>query len=559
MKNNHPNRKPKKRAPPRPAPRTDRRTTRTAPQPSPRHDHDAAYASLLERLRLSLGLTLNRSDALFTTDATGLFDAYIRNLPADQGIHDCSACRRFIEAYGGLVMIGEDGDTIPIMVIGECPSFYETSFRAIYAVVKRAKVTGVFLSSEKIWGTPVTGPWTHFSAVPPVARVFKERALTAGQARAAKREDFRTVAAALPDFSPHVLSEAMRLLEADALARSEKFIAPIQWLQDLHEKRGATKNARTRDNLLWRAIASAPDGFCHPRSSVTGSLLEDIAAGMAFDDVKARFDAKMHPLRYQRPQAAPSAGTLAQAEKLVAQLGIAGSLDRRFARLDECVLIWKPTPPKVGAGSDGAVFGHIQAKGLAEPVALDLPTQTMTWVKFARMVLPDAEKLELHVPARGNFMGYLTAQNADAPPILKWDSEDKRNAVSYYVYHNGSDARGWNLTAGTYAEISGVSPFPQMWGETPMPHLGDGILLALRGAVDTRSGQGNALFPENLRAELHGVRAVIEAYSKAATIVGAIEASACGMCISKGEGGKDHRIRVTSRGKTSLYKIDRWD
>jgi len=31
----------------------------------------------------------------------------------------------------------------------------------MFKIVDRAKVTGVFLSSEKVWGTPQTGVWSH--------------------------------------------------------------------------------------------------------------------------------------------------------------------------------------------------------------------------------------------------------------------------------------------------------------------------------------------------------------------------------------------------------------
>ena len=51
-----------------------------------------------------------------------------------------------------------------------------------------------------------------------------------------------------------------------------------------------------------------------------------------------------------------------------------------------------------------------------------------------------------------------------------------------------------------------------------MPHLGGGVTLVLRGAADTRTGQGNALFPATLRDDLHQIRATVEAYSRAAMI-----------------------------------------
>lgn len=41
----------------------------------------------------------------------------------------------------------------------------------------------------------------------------------------------------------------------------------------------------------------------------------------------------MNPLQYQRPQAAPSAGNVAQAERIVEKLGIANSLEAALCPL----------------------------------------------------------------------------------------------------------------------------------------------------------------------------------------------------------------------------------
>ena len=283
--------------------------------------------------------------------------------------------------------------------------------------------------------------------------------------------------------------------------------------------RSAVKDGRTRDNLLWRAIADAPEGYCHPRASVTGALLEDIAAGLAFNDIKARFDAKMHPLMYQRPQAAPSAGNIAHAESWWKTLGIAPSLERRFARLEDCETLWTPRAPKAAPVAVGGVFAHLSPKADAMP-SVDLPRKTMTWAKFVSSVMPDAEAMEMLVPAAGNFIALTAAANADAPPILKWDREDRRNTVAWYVYHGGSPASQWGLTSNRWHPLTAVVDAPPMWGDRPMPHLAVGPALIIQGAADMRTGQGNTLFPENLRQELHAARSTIEAYSRRAEMQG---------------------------------------
>ena len=149
------------------------------------------------------------------------------------------------------------------------------------------------------------------------------------------------------------------------------------------------------------------------------------------------------------------------------------------------------------------------------------------------------------------------AVHADAPPILKWDRDDERNSVAWYCYYQGSAADQWRLTAGTWAKVNAITPFPNLWGARPMPFLSDGVILIIDGAADTRTGQGNALFPECLREEVHGVSSVIEAYSRTAPLSGIEQASACGYDVRKG--AADCLLRTFASGAWAAHRIDRWD
>lgn len=519
------------------------------------HDHEADYAGLLASVSATFAKT---EGPLFETNAADLFEIYLANLPGERDVHTCTACRRFVETFGGLVTLGEGGRSASAIWCAEdAPPFYRKAVNAMQSEVLRARVTAPFLSSERRYGMPKTGEWTHFAVTPPRSAIYKHALLSPGQTMAAKREDFRTVASALADFTPPVLNEALRLLESESLARSERFISPVRWLLAIHEAREEVRDSRLHDNILWQAIATAPDGYCHPRSSVVGSLLEDIAAGLDFAEVKRRFDAKLHPLQYQRPQAAPSAGAIAAAEKMVETMEIGPSLERRFASLDDIDAIWVPEETKPAAPK-GGVFGHLSPKDAASaPSVSGLPAATMTWEKFARTVLPGATAMEAHVPAHGNFIGMTTAANADAPPILRWDREDDRNPVAWYLYHGGSPATRWGLRGNAWAKVAALSLLPTMWGEKPSPHLGEGVIIVLDGALDTDT-QSNCLFPETLRDELHGVRSVIEAYSKRATLAPPEGAPACGLDMRKG-GQAGYLLRVTSATGKTDYRIDRWD
>lgn len=537
-------------------------------EPAVRHGNhaDADYDGFLARVQARfMGNIEGGAAPLFETDAADLWGAYLGTFgpaPAEgeaatplRQYHTCHACQHFVERFGGLVTVDAAGMTAPaIWHEDDAPEAYKPAIAAMSRLVRKAKVTGVFLSSDRVWGTPETGVWHHLALTPPATILHKRATLTAGQAMAEKREDFKTVMHALNEFTQPHLELALALLRTEALYRSEKVLGQAEWLHGLHVARAAAHGS-AKANAVWRAIATAPAGFCHPRSSMIGTLLEDIAAGLEFSDVSKRFASKMHPLAYQRPQAAPSAGAIAAAEKVMGQLGAAGSLARRFARIDEVQALWKPAAEKA-ATATGGVFGHLKPKDAAAAPDMRIPAQTMTWEKFQRDVLPTAEQIEFRAPSQGPYTSLVTAVNADAPPIFQWDSEDKRNPVSWYFWHGGSSAAQFGLTGGKFHKVNALTLKPSMW-QGGHEHHGQGVLFVIDGAKDSRTPSA-CLFPEILKAEFHGVRSVIEAYSTGATMEGAADQSAAGVMLQKGQPW-DALVRVTAGGKTLEYKLDRWD
>lgn len=516
--------------------------------------HDAEYETFSARLRDTFILNVELGKPLFTTNVDDLFQTYLDHLPADQRqVHNCNTCKRFFQTYGALVIVDQEGLTKSVMWNeDDVPSTYREAVGAMRLRVEHAAIAGVFYSSEHIWGTAATGDWHHLHVIPPAAMVHKDRLKTSGQAMAEKRHDFETLQRALAEFPTPLLESAVNLLTADALYRSEKVLGVAEFLLNLQRARNSAPSHYRRQAGTWLSVATAPAGFCHPRSSMIGTLLEDLAASLPFDDVAAKFKAKMHPLQYQRPQAAPRAGNIEQAEKVVEKLGIAPALKRRFARLDDVVAVWRPTAPAQAEQAAG-VFGHLKSRDAAPPVDLQAPATTMTWDKFSRTVLPDARAIEVLVPSHGNFVALTTAVDADAPPILQWDREDQRNPVAWYVYNGGSRAIQWNLQPG-WVKVTAIALKPNLWhSATGSPNHEKAIVAIIDGARDTRGCDSMALFPETLKSELHSIRSTIEAFSRAGRLEGAEEASACGMT------GWGITLRVTGPNGRAVYKLDRWD
>jgi hypothetical protein len=530
---------------------------------------EEAYASLIDTIRNDVG-----GYPLFTTSLDGgnwsLYEDFRDALPASRRQHyNCRACRKFFDKFGGLVTISDSGETRSLLWNHETDAaFFRDAIRTLNARVSKARVTGVFLSSEPIWGMPENrspkssnsdGKWHHFHIKPTGLMIHRPSGLlTSEQVMAEKLQDFGTLSRALDEFPIDLVRQAHTYLTSGALYRSEKCIGVAKWLLDLHESRDATKHKLRRENLVWRAVALAAPGFAHVRSTMIGSLLIDLAAGKNFTEIKESFDSKLHPLQYQRPQAAPTDGQLAAAEAVVSKLASAGSLRRRYARLEEIIphAIWVPKTNASGA-SDGGVFGHLRNSSKSKTIKL--PAQTMTWDKFSWTVLPNAERIEFLTPRNhSNFFAFVTATDPDAPPILQWDREDRRNPVNWYLYNDGSFANHWGLSAGTFVDVTAIALQPSGWHET-REHQGDGAYFLLAGAKDSGRHAGLALFPETLRAEYRSIRSAIEAYSRAGQLDGHDEASACGIAFQKSSNMWNDTFRVTSKGAQISYRLDRWD
>lgn len=424
-------------------------------------------------------------------------------------------------------------------------------------IVLKSKVNGVFFSENKTLGQPVTGQWHHISVELPSHMVYHSKLTNAGQAMAEKLEDFRILIAGLLEYPIEVVDQAVTLLKTESLYRSEKCLGVAEWLKDLHVKCANMKNNENRNNIIWLVVGAAPPGFCHIKSTMIGTLLDDIASGLSFDSVSRRFAEKMHPLQYQRPQAAPTAGNVEQAEKIVEKLGIQKSFNRRFATIEELNKIWVPKEKKESIKSKG-IFSHLTTKNKKVQPKMDIPEITMTWRKFSETILPFAEDIEYLVKdGKYNFSAILTAVHEDAPPIFQWDSEEKRNPFSWYVYVGGSNYNRWNLSTG-YSKVTGICMQPSMWYDENS-HQGKSVFFILEGAKDNRGkNSGNCLFPEMLKSELRQIRSTIEAYSKTEEVEGYNEASACGIKLEY-NGSWDAVFKVTTNTGTATYKLDRYE
>lgn len=533
------------------------------------------FNSFLSRLKNRYEYLLKNHTHFFTTGAENLWEKFIENIPSEKRQHyTCNSCKKFIQTYGNIVCLIQNDDN----VINRVPVFWtectnisydvddygylNDSINALFSEVKNATITGIFFSSEKKLGLPKTGEWEHIAVVN--GSIFKNQLLTADQKAAEKLEDFKILSRGINEFSNEIVKQAVTILQADALYRSEKVLGVATWLNSLQEKIDNTKDNKQKNNIMWLEVAKAPPGFCHIRSTMINSLLEDLAANLPLKDVQAKFAAKLNPLKYQRPQAAPKEGNIKQAEKIIEKLNAEGALERRFATLDDIKIYWSPKEIKKiqkEQKSDG-IFSHLlkEKKEASRNISEEIPAKLITWEKFEKTVLPTAAKIEYWIENKNKvYLALVTAMYANTKPIIQWDLEEQRNPVNCYVYHNGSMPKDWNLKANDYCNVTAITMRPSMWySSEKFKHQSEGVIFILENCKDLHN-RSLALFPEVLKSEFHEIRSTIEAFSRSKKLFGFEEANACGLTISKNTQGTQ-KFRVTNIDGTIFHWIiDRYE
>lgn len=338
----------------------------------------------------------------------------------------------------------------------------------------------------------------------------------------------------LSEFTMDHLNKALTLLSSGTLVRPEKGEPLIRWALQQHATLAKFKSV-AYDNLLWLITVTAPTGFCHIRSGIVGTLLEDIQAGLDVAAIAKRWAEKLDPTQYMRAQVAPAAGQLKRAESVIDKMSTAGSLRRRYAlRSDVAETIWEQRRVEAAAAPRDGVFGHITPKAKTPKPAqhLDLPETRMTWEKFQRTVLATATQIEYQVPvATTQLAALVTAVDPTSPPILQWDLAEKRNPVS--VYSSQSDPSRWGLVAGNFADVEFLTKMPYHWGDAKTLNQKAGVLLALKGCRDVYRTTGGGFLPEYLRADLREIRSALDAYARSAKVEGNVDGVVAGLALMK--------------------------
>jgi len=514
-------------------------------------DDDDGYVFLRTALERSIA---QASGPLFNTDVDPrkLWKAFLKALPKPRRQHyRCHACREFVRRYGGIVT--RQGKPLLWGLDTRLGEMHPSASRA-RALVRTALVVSVFYTEDPTLGVGCTPPWYHMSGTLPAGAHSIHASLTesASQRTARSVQEQGTLSRFLRSRAAKALPTALELLRGGDLPGAAKVLPWAEWLYELR---------RARPQQVWHAVATAPPGWCAPSSSMLGSLLADIANGKSHRAVRDAWVKRTDPLNYQRSKALPTAGNVARANQVVEALGLAPSLRRRVATVDDVLrdgdILWRPTPaaPAVVEGA----FGHVRTKTTSDPETY-VPAalrgrspQTMSWAVFARDVLSSVTEMQVRIGMSDGFHGMAVGVNPDAPPLLKWN-----HGYSWWTYSELTSCTPWGLRSG-FLPVALVCPMPCHWhASAAHQQFAPGVMFFTPGTV---RGTGRSFFVSQLRGEFHEVRATLEQHAAQTPPEGLGEAGAAVAVVVRKGAPQGRALRVKVRGSAAWrsYTIDRWE
>jgi hypothetical protein len=469
---------------------------------------------------------------------------FLMYLPQEARQHyNCNACRTFLERYGNLVALCEDGKPIPVCWVPVAEHVF-TAATAYYFNVLSNSIAMVPFKTRKITiGDNNEFPWKHFNlTVPEMART-----VTPNKTINDFHERMSLAIKATEKLSVKDINLLINWFHTGVLHRGYKFKPMLEAFKQFKIiYRQLSEDIKITHNRLKYFTYMDKTNSGRIMNTVIGQLLKELNDGVDSGIAIQRFNKRVAH-NYQRPQAAPKVGQVRSADRFVIAESLKPAFQRRLATVDEIQHIWQPNALK-GLFTEALTGGHVLLK----------KSENMSWQKFESTYLRKADEIHLlttEATAR-NMCQLTTAYNPDSKPIIVWDTEKQRNPVAWYLHARSAGLATWGIFKQA-VEVVKIAKRPNMWHDNFL-FFGDGRILILKDCYDHSYEKVRlGLFPEILKSNLRPYRRTIEAFCE--TQRHKFAYGAAGGYMVQASNMKPFKLRVTVDGITQVCNITSWD
>lgn len=407
-------------------------------------------------------------------DKEELWNLYLNSFP--QGTneiyrkrreHDCSACRQFIKKIGNVVIIKDN--IIKTIWDFETDDYeYKPVMGVLAAHVKSKMVTDVWLSKFKKIGIDKNYEnfeskileYEHFYLELPnkfVTDSSKSLEEIKGDFRAT-RDVFKR---SLEEITEDSILTILELIASNTLYKGEEWKNILQEFLKYKKAYSRLSTENEKNNFAWEKSIKAGSVIGRIRNHSIGVLLVDVSNGIDLDEAVRKYEMIVAPTNYKRPKAIFTQKMLEDAKKTIEELGYTGSLQRRYATLDDITVNNILFSNKDSAKRIEGVFEEMSMDVAINPKKFS-KIEEISIDNFVQNILPTAKELEILFENRhaNSMVSLIAPVNKDAPTMFKWD-----NAFCWAYSGNITDSSMKENVKNAGGNVEGILRFSIQWND----------------------------------------------------------------------------------------------
>ena len=371
-----------------------------------------------------------------------LWNTYINSFPQGSNdiyktrtYHDCNCCKSFIRSMGNVVSIS-NGKIISIWDITSPDSNYQVVADSLSEMVKNAKISNVFYSSERSAGTNsnyqqidgAVNTWQHFYVDIPAKFCMNGKDI--GPRSAAMLASHDVLLRSIEELTLETVDTVLDLINENGLYRGEEHKNTLVLFRKILIEAKKVRRLNTENALdiyVWSLLATVPGSVSRIRNTSIGQLLIGISSGMDVDEAVRIFESMVAPANYKRPTAIVTKAMIEQAKTKIGDLGLTSALNRRYARMvDVSINNVIFADRSIRPNMNNNVFDELASKAVVKRGSRKKPTAVNEIMieDFLNDVIPNAISLEVimensHV---NNLVSLIAPVDASAKNMFKWNN-----------------------------------------------------------------------------------------------------------------------------------------
>jgi hypothetical protein len=412
-------------------------------------------------------------DKLFVVayDSEYLWNKYLNNFPAGTNQiyrkrreFDCQCCRQFIRNYGGIIAI-KDNQPVSIWDFETGDATYQPVVDALASYLKSTPIANIFLNPRKRLGreftyeTPDRG-WHHLYLELEDVFVKPDKNSIASR-KSLARSQYEVFCRSITQITTEAIDTVLELIEYNTLYRGAEWKQPLTtFAQIQQEYLNLALDKKQAHYFLWDKSVRVGVGITNLINHSIGVLLKDLSKGEPLDNALRKYEKVVAPINYKRPKAEFNQRQIANAEETVIELGLIGSLPRRFAKMDDITI-----NDILFADRDsfqqlkGGVFAQLREE--TNKLETIKAVEQVAIADFIDEILPHAKQLNLLLENKheSNLFSLIAPQHKETPSLFRWD-----NGFSWAYKGNIADSMK-ELVKKAGGNVNGVLRFSLQWNE----------------------------------------------------------------------------------------------